>query len=40
MVLDVNQLVEFSAPMEVPKKENHLLRALVDESADRMRFGL
>ncbi|KAH7101421.1 ATP-binding cassette transporter [Auriculariales sp. MPI-PUGE-AT-0066] len=35
MVLDAGRLVEFAAPAELLKQRDGLLRALVDESADR-----
>jgi ABC-type multidrug transport system fused ATPase/permease subunit len=35
MVLDAGRLVEFDAPIELLRKEGGLLRALVDESADK-----
>ena len=34
-MLDAGLLVEFDAPKELLKKEGSLLRALVDESADK-----
>ncbi|KAJ3556484.1 hypothetical protein NM688_g2007 [Phlebia brevispora] len=38
MVLDAGRLVEFDKPSELLKKENGMLRALVDESEDRDRL--
>jgi hypothetical protein len=35
MVLDAGKLVEFDAPRNLLPKEGSLLRALVDESADK-----
>ena len=35
MVLDAGRLVEFDSPKELLKNEKSLLRALVDESADK-----
>jgi ABC-type multidrug transport system fused ATPase/permease subunit len=35
MVLDAGRVVEFDAPIELLKNENGLLRALVEESADK-----
>lgn len=35
MVLDAGRLVEFDSPQALLKKEGSLLRALVDESADK-----
>ena len=35
MVLDAGRLVEFDSPQVLLKKEGSLLRALVDESADK-----
>lgn len=35
MVLDAGRLVEYDAPKALLKKEGSLLRALVDESADK-----
>ena len=35
MVLDAGRLVEFDSPKALLKKEGSLLRALVDESADK-----
>ncbi|CDO74329.1 hypothetical protein BN946_scf184850.g1 [Trametes cinnabarina] len=38
MVLDAGQIVEFGKPSELLKKENGLLRSLVDESGDRAKL--
>lgn len=35
MVLDAGRLVEYDTPKDLLKKEGSLLRALVDESADK-----
>ena len=35
MVLDAGRLVEFDTPKALLQKEGSLLRALVDESADK-----
>ena len=35
MVLDTGRLVEFDTPKSLLKKEGGILRALVDESADK-----
>lgn len=35
MVLDAGRLVEFDTPKALLKKDGSLLRALVDESADK-----
>lgn len=35
MVLDAGRLVEFDSPKALLRQEGSLLRALVDESADR-----
>ena len=35
MVLDAGRLVEFDSPKSLLQKEGSLLRALVDESADK-----
>ena len=35
LVLDAGQLIEFDSPAVLLRKEGSLLRALVDESADR-----
>jgi ABC-type multidrug transport system fused ATPase/permease subunit len=35
MVLDAGRLVEYDTPKALLKKEGSLLRALVDESADK-----
>ena len=35
MVLDAGRLVEFDAPKSLLQNEKSLLRALVDESADK-----
>ena len=35
MVLDGGRLVEFDSPKELLKRDTSLLRALVDESADK-----
>jgi ABC-type multidrug transport system fused ATPase/permease subunit len=35
MVLDAGKVIEFDSPSELLKQENGLLRALVDESADK-----
>jgi ABC-type multidrug transport system fused ATPase/permease subunit len=35
MVLDSGKIAEFDAPAELMKDKNGLLRALVDESADK-----